>query len=312
MLIVSNKFESLNRIIEGKITCEADNSWGEIFESVICEAYNNKGKVPKDSRYADIVASKTSKDPAVVYKNIFNSLKKYKMPNLEKLGNIKGSVTEEWRKLGLYKESGATPNNTPKTDIIGGRFHISIKEESGARLMSGAVNESIATIRAAIESVDDAELKKKADALFSKLTSTGTRARISADATVGDIKKKFKMHGYDPATASDDERKVHDIEELKSEFNDFVAEINTNSEIKKAIIYEALTGAVKFGENSESCANYILTWDDDGKCNLYTIEEFFNKFGSHYKVKAAFKSSSVSDTSGNKLGRDIWMVLSIT
>lgn len=320
MLIHNNKYSSLHDMHslynESKInTChyvnEADNSWGEIFESIICEAYNNKGKVPADCKYISVIESKNI-DPDTLYSNIYNSLKRYKMPKIRKLENVKNSVTPEWITLGLYKESGKTPNNTPKTDIIGGKYHISVKEGTGARLMSGAVNESIATIRAAIKSLNDPELNKEINELFNKLKSVGTRARLSSSkVTVGDIKKKYKNIG--PGTdISDDERKVLAIEELKKEFNQFVAKINSDPNIREAIIREALTGAVKFGKDSDSCANYILTWHSDGTCKLYTIDEFYNEFGSHYKVKAAFKSSSVKNAKGDDLGRDIWLVLSIT
>ena len=321
MLFVNKKYESIQSLMsktinEDKSTSdkvfEADNSWGEIFESIICEAYNNKGKVPNGSKYLPIIEGRNL-DANKLYQTIYNSLKKYKMPKIEKLGNVKGSVTSEWIKLGLYKESGTAPNNTPKTDIIGGKFHISVKEGTGARLMSGAVNESIATIRAAIKSLDNAELNKEVNDIFAKLKSVGTRARLSSsDVTVGGVKKKYKGVDYTNADLTDDERKVLTIEELKKEFNEFVAKINSDHSIKEAIIREALTGAVKFGENSESCANYILTWDADGTCHLYTIDEFYAKYGSHYKVKAAFKSSSVTNAKGDKVGRDIWMVLSIT
>lgn len=317
MLFVNEKYTSINRILnkaneELNVVSEADNSWGEIFESIICEAYNNKGEVKDGSEYASIAESRGF-NANELYKNIYDSLKGKRIPKIRKLENVKGSVTQEWIKLGLYKESGATPNNTPKTDIIGGKFHISVKEGTGARLMSGAVNESIATIRAAIKSLNDSELNKEVNDIFAKLKSVGTRARLSsADVKVGDVKKKYKGIEYTDADLSDDERKVLTIEELKKEFNEFIAKVNSDPEIREAIIREALTGSVKFGEKSESCANYILTWDADGICHLYTIDEFYNAFGSHYKVKAAFKSASVTNAKGDKVGRDIWMVLSIT
>lgn len=315
MLFVNEKYNSINSILSNtneakEVVSEADNSWGEIFESIICEAYNNKGKVPEKSQYAATVESR-GMSPQTLYKNIYDSLKKYKMPHIRKLENA-NPVTDEWYRLGLYKESGSTPNNTPKTDILGGKFHISVKEGSGARLMSGAVNESIATIRAAIESLNDADLNKEVNDLFNKLKSVGTRARLSsADLTVGAIKKKYKGISYSNDDLDEDERKVLTIEELKIEFNEFVAKVNSNKDIREAIIREALTGTVKFGKDSTSCANYILTWENDGTCHLYTIDEFYNEFGSHYRVKSAFKSSAVT-RKGVRVGRDIWMVLSIT
>ena len=314
MFSIRSAYESLNRIYShSHMVNEADNSWGEKFESIICDAYNCGGDILKSkNNYANDM-EKHGMDPAKVYKNIFDSLSDHiKLGKLHKLPNESGSVLNEWKELGLYKDQ---PNNTPKTDIYcdGGDFRISVKEGSGARLMSGAVNESIATIRSAIKDSDDDDLKRRADVLFKSLVSSRTRDRLSSGKVkVGDIKKKFKSGTFDYDSATEDEKKVYAIQLLVNGLNELVEDINKNNDIKKLIIYEALTGSAKFGKQSKSCANYILTWNKNGSCSLYSVDEYLDTHWDKYKVKAAFKSASVTNAKGEDLGRDIWMVLSIT
>lgn len=61
-------------------------------------------------------------------------------------------VSDEWIKLGKYEQLNNKPNKTAKTDIISssGKCRISLKKETGARLMSGKQSEAIATIRTAL------------------------------------------------------------------------------------------------------------------------------------------------------------------
>lgn len=312
MLIVNSKNESLDYVLNaGKTVNEADNSWGEVFESIICEAWNNKGKVPGDSRYAaELKSHKLS--PETVYKNIYTSLKS-KMKSagsLRKLPNSEAEVTQEWIELGRYKEFDATPNNTPKTDIISdnGKFRISVKESTGARLMSGAMSETMATLLAAATDKDREKLLNLLDSLI----GLKTRARINGTTKSVLNRLKGKDSSDDP-----DEAAIIRINAIKTEIDNMLKSIS--SEMRNAILIEAASGAVKFGKDSPACANYILTWDPKtGDCELTDVKEFIKSHGDKYKIKTAYKSSSVKmkdPATGKevKTGQyDSWMVMSIT
>ena len=294
--------EELNMILE------ADNSWGEIFESIICAAWNSKGESLGDYEKE---ARSRGLDPDSLAKNIYECLNKtgHIKSDLSKLDNVP-DTTQEWYDLGLYTKK---PNTTPKTDIISkdGNARISVKEESGARLMSGAVNETIATIRVAVEESGDAALKEFAEGIFEKLKGRSTRGRIKG--TTASILKKLKLR-ENPADEPEDEneRVIWEIEQAKNELAALIEEIKKFPKAYRALLHEAITGEVKFGANSPATANYILTWDKKGNCEMYEIDDYINKFGAQYKIYATYKSSSVK-VDGVKTGaRDSWMVMTLS
>lgn len=287
---------------------EADNSWGEIFESIICEAWNSKGETlgdyEKEARSRGI-------DPAELAKNIYECLDKsgHIKSDLSKLDNVP-DTTKEWYDLGLYTKK---PNTTPKTDIISkdGQSRISVKEESGARLMSGAVNETIATIRVAVEESGDAALKDFAEGIFEKLKGRSTRGRIKG-TTAGILKKLKLRENPDNVPEDESERAIWEIEQAKRELAALIEEIKKFPNAYRALLHEAITGEVKFGANSPACANYILTWDKKGNCEMYDIDEYINKFGKDYKIYATYKSSSVKINGVKNGERDSWMVMTLS
>ena len=310
MLVVSNKYESLNRILERKVINEADNSWGEKFESIICDAVKNKGKLPKGgSAYESDILENMTASPAEVYANVYNSLKMLDGTNPYKLENSAVEVTPEWKKLGMYDEFKAVPNNTPKSDIVAGKYKISIKSGVGARLMSGAICETIATLRAAATD----EYKQLFDDLFTDLLNSGAKTRARIHGSTSAILKKLKGK-----TTSDDEDEnaILRINAVKSKLDEVMK--TAEGKLREAILMEATTGAVKFGKNSDGRATHVLIWDpNNGTCKLYTAKDYVKEFGDHYAIRTAYKSSSVKLTdpeTGEKYKTgdyDTWMVLSI-
>jgi len=305
-----SEFVNESGIEELNMILEADNSWGEIFESIICEAWNSHGK-----SLGDYVkeAEKRGIDPVALAENIYKCLSATgeisDSLTLNKLDNVP-DTTQTWYDLGLYTKK---PNTTPKTDIISSdnSVKISVKEESGARLMSGAVNETIATIRVAVEESGDKELKEFAEGIFEKLKGRSTRGRIKG--TTASILKKLKLR-ENPTDAPEDEseRVIWEIEQAKNELAALIEEIKKFPKAYRALLHEAITGEVKFGSTSPATANYILTWDKKGNCELWGIDEYINKFGNSYKIYATYKSSSVK-VDGVKTGaRDSWMVMTLS
>lgn len=297
--------EELNMILE------ADNSWGEIFENVICEAWNSKGESLGD--YEKEV-SKRGLDPVAVAKNIYKSLVDAKIMDddetLTKLDNVP-TTTDEWYELGMYTKK---PNTTPKTDIIVSSkkgVKISVKEESGARLMSGAINETIATIRVAIRESNNKALKDFADDIFKKLEGKETRGRIKG-TTAAILKKLGLRENPDVEPDDESEKIIWGIEQAKRELAALIEEIKKFPDVYRALLHEAITGDVKFGENNPASANYILTWDKKGECNVYDVDSYINKFGNSYKIYATYKSSSVKINGVKDGTRDSWMVMTLS
>lgn len=334
MLFVNKKYESINRILskaneELSIVTEADNSWGEKFESIICDAFNCKGDVTKSKeikRYEEDMLSH-GMDPKSVYKNIYDSVSRdigdlSTVGKLRKLENRPDCITDDWVSLGYFK-SKSKVNSTPKTDITNGAdINISVKDDTGGRGMSGAINETIATIRNAIEKAGDEKTLKLADEFFGMFTSSGkVRDRLSTRNVSKDtVSGKYGEIGalnfdFDSISTDDeDEQKVIAMQKMINRFNSFMEkEINSNKSIQDAILREAFTGETKF--DPPACANKFLIWDKkSGKCKVYDKDDYLALRKSKYKVKAVFKSSSIKNKKNPDLdlGRDIWIVLSIT
>ena len=124
----------------------------EAFENVICDAIFYKGKMPENYELADaIIKTCHTNEPEVIFANLYESLRKTPLARAQ-LQALPGKqpVTRKWIKLGFYDEYNATPSGVPKTDIIGGNFHVSVKKKGGSQLMSGTVCETLATINAAL------------------------------------------------------------------------------------------------------------------------------------------------------------------
>ena len=316
-----NILEYLNECLESgdilsipEMICEADNSWGEQFESIICEAWNSGGK--SLGEYTELVRKK-GLNPDEVCENIYTCLSKVQLlspdDKLHKLDNVP-AATDEWKELGMYKDKN--PNTTPKTDIISnekGNCRISVKEATGARLMSGAINETIATIRVAISKSNDKALQDFADSIFQKLTGDEIETRTKIKGTTSAILKKLKLReNPQDAPEDEDELKIWKIERAKEELAALIEKIKLFPDAYDALLREAITGEVKFGENNPACADYVLTWDRKGNCEVYTTDDYIQKFGKDYKVYATYKSSS-NKVAGVKDGtRSTWMVMTIS
>jgi hypothetical protein len=139
------------------------------------------------------------------------------------------------------------PDYTPKTDIISknGR-KLSVKKSDGAQAMSGGMNETMATLMSYSHLLDE-ETQKKIDSLFKD-----------------DDGKPIDWNGVN--------------HERNKKLNDTIKDIFKNKEQNKAFIMavltESLTGAGKFGEDSDGTSNEMLTWSKDGKLIKDDIETY--------------------------------------
>ena len=140
----------------------------EVFENVICHAIQYKGIMPEDYDQVYVNAiiksciakpKKGEKAPTgdakrkiaeSVFYNIYDSLRGTVLDGVKlKTLNGKQAVSFAWQSLGFYSRYGATISGVPKTDVISGNIHVSIKKKGGSQLMSGTVCETLATINAA-------------------------------------------------------------------------------------------------------------------------------------------------------------------
>ena len=202
----------------------------------------------------------------------------YKLPSIQ-------STTKDWKSLGLYKRD---PNKTPKTDIISkdGKYRISVKKaKSGSQLMSGGEHESRATLMSCIDYIKsdkDKQLLRELCALEWHIpTKTGKTAgerRKNGDAEI------LSIDAYN--------------KDMTNKLNYIIA---NNPAFKRAVMYEAATGEIKFGKNNPASANYVLIWDDVHNNNhLYTIDEYVDS-----------KINSATFSIGFKTAKDIGIAMRI-
>jgi hypothetical protein len=308
-----NLYEYITDYITDYIT-ESNTKDSTLFECAICEAWNSKGK--NLGEYGKQISFIT--DEKAVAKNIYDSLKKV-LParcKLEKLSRRKSAeaVTDKWRELGLYDSA---PDSTPKTDIYaksGGDYRISIKKMNkkglaDARFMSGAINESIATVRAAIEIVLKGKKNKELEQIdkdFQDLINYQSRTRFAGKT--GEIRKGLIANGK-PMT--DSEKMLVILDETKEKYISVITHLNKYPDLFLEIVKEAATGRVKFGPNAPETANYVLLWDTSGNCMFENIDDYVESHINQIKMTVQYKSDSVK-LKGVKTGEyDAWLTLQL-
>ena len=227
-------------------------------------------------------------------------------------------VSKEWLLLGQYKTLKNLPNKTPKTDIISNdsQFKVSLKKEIGAQLMSGKQSEAIATILTALYRTfgkkDGAKTKWPAEMLaLEKLLNVRWIELHTKTHTINELKKIAKnikdLDKVDPNIKNAIQLIQSGEESVQAIETALIQLCDTNENFKNNLLYEALTGRVKFSgkidynsnnynitTDKKNVANYILEWNMEkpSKNRIYTISEYIKSIQSNVKFDIAFKSAN--------------------
>lgn len=297
------------------------------FEELICFAYNKLNKIfdSDEINYKAIGISESKKDNLISYYEVNNEVINKIAEILHKqcpckkgygkLKNFKGKkITDEWAEL--YKEEyggkGATPNATPKTDIISldNKYCISLKEAGGSQLMSAKIDEAKATLLFACESLNDKEQKEILPILANLLNINETDKKRKENTE--DIFDEFGPDDLQGKTLSqmikDDPKFAERIKKSKEKGKGFEKQLNEliiskYPNYKEALYKEAMTGLHKFTKESYCTANCVLVWDDVKIENtkVYSIDEYYKHIENKSKVTVDFKSWPTSNRSGQTL-----------
>jgi hypothetical protein len=176
---------------------------------------------------------------------------------------------------------------TPKTDFIIGKKRISLKT-GNAQLMSGGPSEAEATFSVAAETsgteLDKAvmEMQKHIENL---LPSTDmTKLGIKGNKT--ELQKKDIFKDIDILKKADDAHHAFK--------NDLRKLFTSNQSFAAAFVFEAMTGQVKFGNNTGTADNFLVT-DYNGNATIHTVtsmgDPYVKKISKHVKPDVKFKSS---------------------
>lgn len=287
--IPDSKFHNTNLKGNGYVLTAQD------IEDVIAISYNNingintllgEGETKADLIMAYYLENKETFDK-ITSKIISGKSCLKKLPN-------KDGVSSEWQSLGKYQETGGIPNNTPKTDIISeySRIKISIKKAKGAQLMSGGYNETLATIKTALLNCGYSNSDIEKEPVIIALESSSDSWKSTK------ISRGIKyLKDTDESKLSEEELELKKMIMSGSENNALIRDIINNlpKKVQIEIIREAITGKCKFGENSNSCANYVLVWNENRPENsIFMSTDDYLKLvlKEGYEFVLAYKSSS--------------------
>lgn len=207
-------------------------------------------------------------------------------------------ISKEWSSFG-------GTDNTPKTDLIfqnqdtGEMVRMSVKVGE-AQLMSGKAGETSGTFYSALllteqsGKLKDATKRKvkkiikrmKEELAISERTKRGPVSLYQAD---GDWENKDK-----------NVRRIENLhEELTKEIEDL---FEVDEDFASAVVWEALTGSMKFGENSPATATHVLSMNKDGTNAVLTPVDlkYAKKIAKAMKIGVRFKSSAVETTDYRK------------
>ena len=229
----------------------------------------------------------------VVAKKIADKLKsgKYKeisapVTSIAVLGDTGCKLSEEF--AGISKVS--------KTDlVINGTIKCSAKKAGGSQIASSQHKELTTVISAVLKDFPDIKNKivtnitqtlahlmeksfyyQNADVINKNLTilSTATDSKKTKEA-VNNLTSLIKS----PDAVNDikiDEKEMH---QMLSELN----KIFTEDKYKKALLREFSTGEKRFMAGEKCVADHIMTWDCQGDCLIYTVDEFIDD--NYNKIK---------------------------
>ena len=179
-------------------------------------------------------------------------ISKLKVKSLRQLGSSTAATSATWD----------APNKTPKTDLIDGKQHISLKMHGNSQLMSGKKEEVLATFKAAQEEFGEStagkvEIKKVMDTLEEKMITLTNK---------GSVKSIDALRGKTDLSDKELER-IAELDQGRlqaKEINDELDKIFQSLPFKSHVAFEAATGRSKFAPSPEAVANLVVVFKESG------------------------------------------------
>ncbi|MFW6130729.1 MAG: hypothetical protein ACOC56_06030 [Atribacterota bacterium] len=190
----------------------------------------------------------------------------------EHIGSGYFPVSETWKKYG-------GTDSVPKTDILIGKYKISVKKSGRSQLMSGKKGESRATFYSIIEKMNGAginELIVEMESYFNNFIEKGVSSMNISQ------QRKSGIHPEEVVAA----------EEAHSKFTKRLTEIfEYNTEFRNNVVHEAISGEIKFGGNIGT-ANYLLVFGNKNKWEKIDDMNFISNIASRTTVNVSYKSKT--------------------
>lgn len=212
-------------------------------------------------------------------------------------------ITREW------KASGGS-DNTPKADLIlqnqdtGETIRASVKCGE-AQLMSGKTPETSGTFISALNIATQQKTllegtEKTVKRIMKKMREG---LAISAKTKKGPVGLYISGGEYE-----NKDEEIKRIEELHEELTAQLEELFEQDEnFAAGVVYEALTGAAKFGPDSMGTATHVLSMNKDGtNASLVAIDwKYAKKVAKSIKIGIRFKSSAIEPNEVKKKWKEM-------
>lgn len=294
----TNLSDILNLILEERSVKEGNKNLneekgpsGQTWEALISVALTNPKnpeKLPEWKAAAQWWSNETIKKQSLALANSFK--KEFKIQSLSQLGNTRGKLSSNWIRWG-------GSNSTPKTDVISGNYHISLKKKGGSQLVSGLAGEMQATFNAAKETIGgDSALSRETiewiDNLGSKMVKLGYKGYVK---DLDDLEKiEPDLQDLSPRQ-QDWIKEKNDLRKQNKELTKDLERFFQNENFKKAFCFEAVTGTKKFA-SKDAVANQLVEFDPETgvltkKIPVRTLNSVSN-MAATTKFYFSFKTSS--------------------
>lgn len=280
---------NVDKIMNGLSTLTGANPSGEDWEALIAVGVKVHNKLPIDGPEWERAQKYWEGHEKQAIQLGADFVKKLGVNDLKQLGASVLPTTGEWTKW------GAT-NRTPKTDLIDGRKHISLKKAGGSQLMSAGKEEAIATVNAAMStysgsSIGNKRIKEVTKLLEEKMVKLSEKKTVDA---IQSLNKKKKLTDSETALIKELDSANLGANEINTQLN----KLFSDNVFKSHFCFEAATGRVKFGKSSQGVANSIVTFTDTGKITdilqLDSAEGAGRVLSRGNSFYVSFKSSSGS------------------
>ena len=297
-------------LINEQLLTEAFPS-GAQWEQIICVAYNMKAKGVTKVRAIELAGIDSWNSRFDAYmpkgKQIVNNAFGNPTGVMEHYGSGSANLSRGWDDYFIQTtgKSAAGPTKTPKTDMYIGRQHISLKKVGGSQLMSGGKAETLATLAYAYDRSPARIKTKELDNAWSKLVksieSEFMKTNLPKGRTVGDVKKDIKNQKLDSLESASFTTLIKNSLKNNQLMTDALSSILEKDEIKKAVIYEAMTGRDKFSQSLPK-ATHMLAFSPTGSAEYKSINKsLISSYASQTTFIFAFKSAGT--------GKDAWTAL---
>ena len=211
----------------------------------------------------------------------------------EVYGRISNPISAYWKSFGAS-------NTTPKTDVMIGKQRFSVKVGQ-AQLMSGGKAESTATFNVAIKQIKGLEKNPQTKKVAAILENF-----VTASLAPGQLRAIVKSGKNEVVNAGESAHKEC-MKELGKLFEQ-------SKEFKIAFAREAMSGFGKFGEKSDSAAEFMLVTSHDGSdVQVHSVydDAYCESIANKMKLQARFKTTS-RKIKGEKTGEyNFWSVVSL-